>query len=350
MAEDFTTWTEEDSYNKITVAASKCTVTDMTVNTTGHVVRSAIINGDFEIQFATRWTSGTPSTYTELALCYLSGTGYINVGYFSVGWKLGLKTGAGVQYCEEPPIQGETHYHILKRVGTVITDAIYSDAEHLNLLDTLLVDDGVVQTYDTLYAVYGVELMEIWGDPDYPWSGYIEDMVVVSGESSGGPTSVLMTARLGGVRHTFRPGSYRLTLTLGGVTLTPEVMQIEMAIPKTEEPEKPTEPEQKVTVPEKTVPEVTEVVKQITEFDKFTEQVVKQPLPVQMFKGLPLEFWPSSDVATGNSPLLLKAKEDLEKLNKMAMQWIEVPGGAQLIPKEDKRSLWQKITDFFRGK
>jgi hypothetical protein len=343
MAEDFTTWTESDPGSNREVTSSQVVGTAIPYDDPGYVMKTlSEVIGDFQHDFDV-YVDGYAGTAPIIRLwkVFESGGSYAELytayQYGLVGIILRASGGSSAH-----AIDLDTWYYCrAERTGDTVTCKVYSDSGRTNLLFTLsTTDDGF--EYEEVYILSNMQ-----GNEGDTFTVTVANMDL---HISSGPTSVLMTARLGGVRHTFRPGSYRLTLTLGGVTLTPEVMQIEMAIPKTEEPEKPTEPEQKVTVPEKTVPEVTEVVKQITEFDKFTEQVVKQPLPVQMFKGLPLEFWPSSDVATGNSPLLLKAKEDLEKLNKMAMQWIEVPGGAQLIPKEDKRSLWQKITDFFRGK
>lgn len=123
---------------------------------------------------------------------------------------------------------------------------------------------------------------------------------------------VVSDVRVGGLRHTYRPGSYRLELTLGGITTTPDVVMQEVIIPKKEEEPAPVVP-LTVKIPEKTAEEFTEAVK--ADFSAYNmDFLLKHPqstpltvknvkgVPTTIYQGKPLELWPSSDKWTRSQP------------------------------------------------
>ena len=169
--EDFTTYTEEDESDKITVTSSTCTVTDMDWITSGSVYRSLAVSGNFSYTFETRMTSAGTVTIYLFALGTSSDVITVGYTYDLVDTKIILQvtsTGADTYTFAGTPV----HYHTLARVGTTITDKIYSDAARTTLLDTLTIVEVDAYSFETVFGVYGSEAVGEGGE----MSCYIKDL------------------------------------------------------------------------------------------------------------------------------------------------------------------------------
>ena len=185
--EDFTTYTEVDGQNKLTVAANTITWTDLYDNAQdAHVYKDMGVGhfGDFEHLVSCDYTAlnagayvfgwvlanqvGNPypdytdSLYLRL---YDRNTGADNVAL--VSREDGATTDSDSYGAE---ISGVRLYHTIERIGAVATCKIYSDASRTNLLDTL----SITSTEVTFRYVYGFANLES-GDGRY-YSGHVYDL------------------------------------------------------------------------------------------------------------------------------------------------------------------------------
>jgi len=128
--------------------------------------------------------------------------------------------------------------------------------------------------------------------------------------------------RVSGIRHIYRPGSYRLEATLGEVSTSIELPQRDVRIPSVT-PTKEVKPEKAMPlrVPERTAPELIEALREeglLPEAGASADITALQPLPIQA--GILEQFKPIS-------------QEELEKLGTVI--------GREAPPEP---SLWQRLT------
>jgi len=128
--------------------------------------------------------------------------------------------------------------------------------------------------------------------------------------------------RVTGIRHIYRPGSYRLEATLGDVSTSIELPQRDIQIP-TVVPAKAVKPEKAIPlrVPEKTAPELIEALREeglLPEAGASADITALEPLPIR------------AGILERIKPL---SREDLERLGTIIGQ--EAP---------PEPSLWQRLT------
>jgi len=153
--EDFTTYTEVDEGDDITVTEHKCDVSTMIRNVTSYVRKDYGVDhfGDFEHLLDIYVSAGDTNS---LGLCWSMSNGnntyqsqsaahdgfFIYLNEASGSLIIGLVE-AGVAEDSYTGSFSTPYYLTVKRVGTTLTCKIYSDAARTNLLDTLTL---IVQT------------------------------------------------------------------------------------------------------------------------------------------------------------------------------------------------------------
>jgi len=164
--EDFTTYTEVDEDNDITVSQNQITVDTMRRDAASYVHKDfgSGAFGDFEIQFEATCSavSGngasvvvlglTNSGFThedalqnnEGILVYFYYSSYLSPTDQVVALMRGSDQTQDLYYFSSIP---STFYFTLTRSGSTVDLKIYSDAARTNLLDTLTVSDGTVYRY-----------------------------------------------------------------------------------------------------------------------------------------------------------------------------------------------------------
>jgi len=358
MAEDFTEYDEYDEQNRIAVTASLLTLTSVQDNARSYLIKElAEVQSNFVHQFEFKITGYSGEYALEEHHWWAAA---LDLNDY-IGW---LGHPLAESWDGKVYLQGETqdscnidlntmYYVTVTRSTTTLQVDLYTDSGRTNLHDTL----SVTCVSDDCAYIYLVDTNDTEGATNNP-AGTFGNLLL----EEEGIESVTATARVGGIRHTYRPGLYKMELTLGGVTLTPEVIKVEMAIPEAPEEEAPA-PVQKVTVPEKTEPHIKSVVKRIVS----EQEVVKDmPLSIWTHEGKPIEYWPSSDIMTRNDPRMIQMKELMDELNKRGLgqrAWEEAtPGvkelGEKLFGEEGlyepmskekpKKGLLERFLDLFR--
>lgn len=185
--EDFTTYTEVDGQNKLTVATNTITWTDLYDNAEdAHVYKDygAGHFGDFEHLVSCDYTSHNAGAYVfgwvvanEIRNPYPDYTDSIYLRLYNrdpptdmihlVSREGGVVVGSDGHTLASP---GARLYHTIERAAAVATCKIYSDAARTNLLDTL----SITCTEITFRYVYGFANLES-GDGRY-YSGHVYDL------------------------------------------------------------------------------------------------------------------------------------------------------------------------------
>lgn len=147
--------------------------------------------------------------------------------------------------------------------------------------------------------------------------------------SAGGDASAAIT-RVTGIRHIYRPGSFRLEANLGGITNTGDVVKHAVILPPapsaTKEEAAATEPARTVELPEKTAQELAKAL----EDEGLSGPIITGPLMPGIVTGVTKD-WFSEYLDK------LKARKQAEE---NARQYMQMAG----IYTPPKPSLWQRIT------
>ncbi|MHA1305558.1 MAG: hypothetical protein ACTSPI_17800 [Candidatus Heimdallarchaeaceae archaeon] len=198
MIENFTSYTESDPNDRLTVSASTITITDLTRNDNNTYIYDDKGTGYFsgDLEHLLEWTPGATSLYGQFAIWaiandvedYMQISGHENMVRLQVdadnNKNLQIQTvdnGTMGDYDRSVPLTKDTKYYLkILRSGSIGICYIYSDESRTTLVDTI----SVTFYTDSFRYIYGCQA-SYRGGQDRPCDGIVSnlDLGVVTGWS-----------------------------------------------------------------------------------------------------------------------------------------------------------------------